>query len=446
MMDGYTGSRRAAETMSKPDWTDVQIGSAMAIVCGLGYGWLAVVLSQSHYGNVDNLAFDFDARLYLCTYVDSPMTMGGIKHPLIVLLRPLVQALIYLGIPPRAAAGLPMAAIGGVGIGLWYLFLRAILVARIIAIPFALRFAVSATQLFVSMIPEAYGPAGLALIGLWLLTSRRLASPTAGGFWRYVVAFATFGITITNVAQSFIAEFLIWLRNDTIPGAVRRTVVFGLRLSVLLALPLLVIWHSVVWQAVSDPVHWLKSAWWLQTFGEKARVPAILMTFLEYVTVAPDYVWVPIVDGWDMRDFRAPLYSPIGFTAVAGWSLLLACGLVCGLRDRGMRWLTAGMLFAFAFNVLLHTRFQFRLSLFIYTSHVLILVFGMAAGAARAASRHRGTTTAMGLAMLLLFMAVATNNLPVAAAFAHDFRSAVIPAPQDCSDYASGRAGRDGQQ
>lgn len=339
-----------------------------------------------------------------------------------------------------------MAAIGGTSIGLWYLFLRKIRVAHIIAIPFALLMAVSATQLFVSMIPEAYGPAGLALVGLWLLTARRLTAPTTGGIWRFVVGFATFGITITNVAQSFLTEFLVWYRNDSIPGAIRRTVVYGIQLALLLAVPLMVIWHSLVWQAVSDPVHWLKSAWWLQTFGEKAGVPAILMTFLEYITVAPDYVWVPIVDGWDMRDFRAPLYSPIGFAAVAGWSLLLISGIVCGLRDRGMRWLTAGMLLAFAFNVMLHTRFQFRLSLFIYTSHVLILVFGMAAGAARAASRRAGTATAMAVAMLLLFMLVAMNNLPVAAAFAHDFRSVVIPPSQDCADYLSGRAGRDGQQ
>ncbi len=426
--------------------TDVLTAVAIGSGCGLVYGWLAVLLSQSHYGNVDNLAFDFDARLYLCTYADSPMAMGGIKHPLIVLLRPVVQVLIALGLPPREAAGLWMATLGGVGVGLWYLFLRANSVAHVIAIPFTLLFAVSATQLFVSMIPEAYGPAGVTLVGLWLLTALRLNAPATGGIWRYIVAFATFGITITNVAQSFIAEFLVWLRNESLSAAIRRIFWFGIWLSVLLALPLLVVWHAGVWQMLSDPVHWLKSAWWLQTFGEKAGLKPILMTFLEYVTVAPDYVWVPIVDGWDMRDFRAPLYSPIGSAAVAGWSLLLISGVVCGLRDRGMRWLTVGLLMAFAFNVLLHTRFQFRLSLFIYTSHVQVLVFALAAGAARVASRRTGTATGMGLAMLLLFMLVGTNNLPVAAAFAHDFRSTVIPAPADCAAYTSGAAGTDGQQ
>lgn len=166
------------------------------------------------------------------------------------------------------------------------------------------------------------------------------------------------------------------------------------------------------------------------------------MTFLEYVTVAPDYVWVPVIDGWDMRDFRAPLYSAIGSAAVAGWSLLLVSGIVCGLRDRGMRWLTVGLLAAFAFNVLLHTRFQFRLSLYIYTSHVLVLVFAMAAGLARVASRRPATANAMALAMCLLLLLVGANNLPVATAFAHDFRSPVIPPPQDCATYATGADGQ----
>jgi hypothetical protein len=285
MMAAHSGLSEQTQTIGQLRQTDILIAAAIGVLCGVLYGWLAVLLSQSHYGNVDNLAFDFDPRLYLCTYADSPMAMGGIKHPLIVLLRPAVQALMYLGVPPRAAAGLWMAVLGGTGVGLWYLLLRAISVAHVIAIPFALLFAVSAAQLFVSMIPEAYGPAGVALVALWLLTSLRLDASAAGGIWRYVVALATFGITITNVAQAFIAEFLIWLRNDGVAGAIRRTVGFGIRLAVLLALALLIIWHSVVWQVMSDPVHFVKSAWWLQTFGEKAGLKPILMTFLEYVTV-----------------------------------------------------------------------------------------------------------------------------------------------------------------
>jgi hypothetical protein len=241
--------------------TDIVVACSVGVVSGLVYGWFAILLSQSHYANVDNLAFDFDVRLYLCTYADSPMAMGGIKHPLIILLRPPVQALIYLGLAPRAAAGVWMAAPGGTGVALSYLFLRTISVAHVIAIPFALLFSVSATQLFVAMIPEAYGPAGTVLVGLWLLTVLRLNAPTTMGVWRYVVAFATFGITITNVAQSFIAEFLIWLRNDTIRGAIRRTIVFGIRFVALLALPLLIIWHSFVWQVIVHPIHFLKSAW-----------------------------------------------------------------------------------------------------------------------------------------------------------------------------------------
>src|SRR5437763_246245 len=100
MAAAHTGSPGAAGAIGRLGRTDVLGAVAIGVACALLYGWLAVLLSQSRYGNIDNLAFDFDPRLYLCTYANSPVAMGGIKHPLIVLLRPAVQALIYVGIAP----------------------------------------------------------------------------------------------------------------------------------------------------------------------------------------------------------------------------------------------------------------------------------------------------------------------------------------------------------
>ena len=433
------------EKSSRPAARDYQISGLFALIFAIFYGWLAVQLADSEYGAVDNLAFDFDPRLYLCTFADSPMAIGGVKHPLILLLRPLTQALILLGVPHAAAAGLLMAAIGALGVGMWYLYLRAIAVTPAIAVAFTLLFAVSATQLYVAMIPDSYGPAGTALVGLWLLTSLRLNDPRAGGAWRYVAGFANFGITVTNVVVSFIAELLIWLRHETIGVAIRRTFMFGVWLAMLLALPLLAIWHAALWDILRDPVGWLKSVYWLQTFSEKAGLGPIFLTFVEFVTVAPDYVWVPIDDGWNMRDFRAPLYSTTGIAAAALWSALLAGGIAAGLRDRGIRWLTVGLLVTFAFNVALHTKFQFRLSLFIYTSHVLMLVFALAAGWARLASRHAASAWAMTVALAVLVCLTGANNIPMAVAFAQDFRNTGIKARVTCADYAAGTVPVDGQ-
>jgi len=71
-----------------------------------------------------------------------------------------------------------------------------------------------------------------------------------------------------------------------------------------------------------------------------------------------------------------------------------------------MRWLTTGLLVAFAFNVLLHTRFSVPVEL--VHLHVARAHSGVCDGSriARVASRRAGTATAMGVAMLLLFMLV----------------------------------------
>lgn len=418
---------------------DIAASVVLGLASGALYVWMALQLSRSDYGLADNFAFDLDAKLYMCTYALSPMSMGGVKHPLLLLLRPIVQAVMLLGATPEAAAGLVMAAAATLSVALFHLFARVIGVAAAIAVPFTALYALCATQLFFSMIPETYGPAACGLAALWLMAALRLERPAAGGKWRYLVAGVAFGVTITNVVQAFLVELAVWLRAGPMVAALRRTTVFGLWLAVPLGVLLLGIWHDDVLAMLRDPIGWLKHVYWMQTFSEKAGVGQILLTFLEFVVVAPAYVWVPLEEGWNMRDFRVPDFSPVGMVAVAGWSVLLLGGIITGLRDHAMRWLTVSLLIAFAFNVLLHTRFQFRLSLFIYTPHVMMIIFGLAAGLARAASRGAGTMRAMAVAMAALAVVVAVNNVPKALAFSQDFRNTGIKVPFTCEDYASGR-------
>lgn len=418
---------------------DVAVGAVVGGVAGVGYGWLAVRLAGSDFGLADNFAFDLDTKLYLCTYALSPLSPGGVKHPLILMLRPLVQAVMLAGATPEVAAGLVMAGFAGLAVGLWYMFLRTVAVAPAIALPFAVLFAVGATQLVFAMIPETYGPAAAGLTGLWLLAALRLVRPEAGGRWRYVLGVMAFGITLTNIVQAFIVELMVWGRHFGWWAALRRTMVFGLWLALVLAVLVGAVWHALVLEALRDPVLWVKKVYWLQTFSEKAGIGAILLNFIEFVVVAPEYVWIPLEEGWRMRDFRVAAFSPVGMVAAAGWSLLLIGGVVSGLRDGAMRWLTVGLLAAFVFNVVLHTRFQFRLSLFIYTPHVQMIVFALAAGLARVASRRRSARVAMSVAMVALAAVVAVNNVPMAVAFAGDFRDTGIKPPFTCADYAAGR-------
>ncbi len=417
---------------------DIRLATLIGALFGSFYAWLALQLAASDYGLADNFAFDLDAKLYLCTYSLSPMSMGGVKHPLILLLRPIVQFITLLGPTPEAAAGLLMAMVAAVSVAIFFLFNRALNVARAIALPFTVLYAVAATQLYFSMVPETYGPTACGLAALWMFAALRMERPDVGGKWRYLVAGVAFAVTITNVVQAFIVELAIWVRAKRLTIALRNTTVFGLWLALPLGVLLLGIWHSDAYGMVRDPIGWLKHVYWMQTFSEKAGVGQILLTFLEFVVIAPSYVWVPLPEGWEMRDFRAPDFSLVGMAAVAGWTLLLVGGVIAGMRDRSMRWLTATLLIAFAFNVVLHTRFQFRLSLFIYTPHLLMIVFALAAGLARAASQGRATTRALSASMAVLALLVAVNNVPKAIAFAQDFRNTGIKVPLTCADYASG--------
>ena len=98
--------------------------------------------------------------------------------------------------------------------------------------------------------------------------------------------------------------------------------------------------------------------------------------------MSPEYDYLHLPEGIDMRDFRSWRFPGIGTAAVWCWLVFLAAGLVGALTHPRMRWLAAGMGTALVLNLVFHLDFQFRGSLYIYASHMHFLVFGLAAGLA----------------------------------------------------------------
>ena len=128
-----------------------------------------------------------------------------------------------------------MAGFGAGTVAVCFLFLRAIRSGRPEAVALTVLFAVTGTQIFTSIIVEAYGPAGFGLAALWLVTACRLADGRPRLWQRYAIAVFSFGVTLTNVMQVFVAELLVSLRDVGPVQAVRRAIVFGLVLTGILA-------------------------------------------------------------------------------------------------------------------------------------------------------------------------------------------------------------------
>ena len=398
------------------------------------YVWLGLRLAQGSYLDYYNLAFDFDPARYVSTFAQSPADPGGFKHPLILLLRPLALPFLAAGFDAKQASVLVMAGFGGGTVIVCYLFLRVIRAGRPEAVALTAMFALTSTQLFTSIIAEAYGPAGFGIAVLWLLTAARLDDGRGRVWQRYAVAVFCFGITLTNVMQVFVAELLVSLRSVGVIQAVRRAIVFGLLLAGILLVLSIAVWHRELAKLLADPVLALKQIYWLRTKGERTGAMQVVKTFLGYSFVSPEYDYLHLPEGIDMRDFRGWRFSPIGAVAMPVWLVFLGCGTVAALTNPRTRWLSAGIATALVLNILFHLDFQFRGSLYIYASHMHFLVFALAAGFAPRVRDMRVARWVYVGVVLLVGGLIAADNLPIVDAFTWSFDDVTIDCPAPCTE------------
>jgi hypothetical protein len=295
-------------------------------------------------------------------------------------------------------------------------------------------FAITGTQLFTSIIVEAYGPAGFGLAGLWLLTAARLGDGRNRVWQRYAVAVFCFGVTLTNVMQVFVAELLVSLRSVGVIQAVRRAIVFGLVLTVILIVLSIAVWHQELRTLLADPVLALKQIYWLRTKGERTGALGVVRTFLAYSFVSPEYDFLHLPEGIDMRDFRGWRFSPVGAVAIWVWLAFLATGAVGALTHPRTRWLAAGMATALVLNILFHLDFQFRGSLYIYASHMHFLVFALACGLAPWVREMRVVRWGYVGVVLVVAGLIAADNLPIVDTFTRTFDHVVIDCPAPCTE------------
>jgi MFS family permease len=414
---------------------DIVTAAALCVAAFAVYAPLALRLAEGRYLDYFNLAFDFDPFRTVQTLALSPPDLQGFKHPLIVLLRPLAWLLVSFGLEPKPAAALEMVAFGSGTVAVCFLFLRVAGAARAEAAALTLLFALTGTQIYTSIIVESYGFSGFAIALIWLAALRRLNDPDRWRGMRLVAAVLTFGVTITNVVQPFIAELLVSWRHGGWTRAIRQTAGFALLLGAVGGLLAIAVWREHLWAAVLDPVSSLKEIWWLQTKGESTGLFKVLQTFFGYSFVTPHFSWLMLPEGINMRDFRDWSFSPVGSIAAPMWLLFWGAGALAASRQPSYRWIALGLAASTIFNVLFHLNFQFRGSIFIYAAHLHFAIFALGAGLAPwMASRPMRMRIAYIGVVVALACLVGANNLSGVTGFVTDFDLVNTPCPAPCAN------------
>jgi hypothetical protein len=417
--------------LSAPDGL---VMAMFAVLCLGLYGTLAFRLAQGAYLDYYNFAFDFDPIRSVDALATTPPDFLGIKHPLVVLLRPLVWPLLLSGLTAKESAALIVAAFGSATATLCYVFLRKAAIDRPIAAVLTLLFIVSGTQTFTAIIAETYGIAGFSIILTWVIAQGRLADPDRYRRLRYAVAVLTFGITITNFMQTTIAELLVPWHHLGLRKAIRTWIYFGLILLIPIAILSVAIWYRDLHDALQDPILAIKHVYWLRTKGQRTGAFQVLLTFFTFSFVSPHYSWLMLPEGINMRDFREYSFPLAGQFAAPLWLVFSAIGTVAAFCHRRYRLIAAGIAAALVVNLLFHLDFQFRGSLYIYAAHMHFLIFALACGLApfiRFSQRSGRLYTAF---VLLLVLLVGADNLPIASAFVTDFDHVHASCAPPCKD------------
>ncbi len=390
---------------------DSAVAAAIGVVVCWAYFLLGLRLAHGDYFHANNFAFDYDAA----TYIRSFFGDGGsfiLRHPFVGALRPLCKGALALGIPlPVAVSGF-FAAIGGLTVSVAYLCfanLRIGLPERLLLAAFL---ALSSCQVINGIVADSFGLSGLGLAVLYFLFLKRESDPTRAPVARYAVAVYLFGITVSNLVQPIVAELVLWLGRISPKALVRRLFVSGLILGVLLLVGMLVF---VPWGSL-PPLDLVKHYYWESQFkgAEMAGLWTILKSFVAYAFVAPGFTMVPLPNGepsmLDFRDFRM---SGTGLCALGLWLMLLAGGIACAVKDRQHSRLAMFLGLVVGLNLVIHLYVQFRLSVYLYASHVQLAILLLAGFAARASSLRGGSVRVMVLTgMAALAILTGLNNIP----------------------------------
>jgi len=411
----------AAIDKLRAEWDSAAIGLAVFLF----HLWHVPAIAAAAIFRKSNLAFDFDIDRFVRLWGESPFPVHqnedyyAVRHPLAVLVRLVDRPLVAAGLDAHVVGCSIAAFCAGVSAVLAFRIALAAGVARGLAYILTALWVFSAAPLLLGVLPESYDLAFIALSCQFLLAIHWTLGRKPALAARLGLGIANFGITITNVVLSGLTELVCRLTRQPWRKAVLGTAGFSAAVAVIgIALGML---SLTIWP--SDKIHGstraVKQVYWDAASAERTaerQSPAqVAWVFgaVSFVTPPPARFASGEPANPYLYDLRGNAYGAAGWIAVAGWLGLLLLGAVAAAKDRELRpvWIiAAGWI---AGNVALHSYWQFRDTLFLYSPHSHIAFFVLALAGARQAQTRSGGALAYGAAALLVVLFMALNNLPV---------------------------------
>lgn len=400
-------------------WDSCAIGLAVFLF----HLWHVPAVARGVVFQKDNLAFDFDIGRFVSLWGVSPFQIEqnaayyAVRHPLAILLRLVGRPLVAGGLEPHVVACGIAAFFAALSSVLTFRIARTLGVHRCPAYVLTAMWTFSTASLLLGVLPEAYGLALAALSWQMLLAARWTQGDQPALAVRVAAAVVNLGITITNVVLSGLVELVCRLARQPARKALLATAAFSALVAAIGLGLSIASFHVWPVQNVDSSRRAVKQLYWSASSAEADTVrqsPAdVAWTFGAIAFVAPAVA--PYPSGAEavpyLYDLRGRHYSLAGWAAVLGWLGLLLLGVMAAARDRELRplWIIAGAWIAG--NIALHSYWQFRQTVFLYSahSHIAFFVFVMA-GARWAQNRHpKGGMAYAAIAGLVTLLLIVSN-------------------------------------
>lgn len=308
-------------------------------------------------------------------------------HPLYVLMvNPIGATLARLVGDEVLAARILNSALGALGVALAFAFLAGYGRSAFDAAALASLFGVTASQFFISAIPDTISLGVVSLILLYTLFFTALKEKKIRYLPWFLAGLFTLGVTTTNFAQAGILFFIANLNahsKNRISRSILKSALYGL--AVLTAGAVLALLQKAIYpttalfflpQSFSGELGYASPLLFEQP---RVVLSYLVRTFLliNIAAPAPRFFEIPGLQNPGVTFAASSDYSLIGWAAFMLWAGLMLFCIVKILSKKQNLTFFIGLGLCLAFNFLLHSFYgvtETRIELFLYTGNLTFLV------------------------------------------------------------------------
>jgi uncharacterized membrane protein YeaQ/YmgE (transglycosylase-associated protein family) len=402
------------------NWKDLLIaGLVFVLFFGVYFTISRQMIQQTPIAKYDDVLFEIDsARAIIDMTVFSGYHYRTEVHPIYVLLvNPLAEIIGRIISPDEITAIFINSLLGAMGTALAFVLFRLLHTKWLSALLLAFLFGFSASQLFLSVIPDTASLAVCTLLVTYVLFAYSLEYTTISETIWIAAGILTLGVTTTNFMQTLICYGVIQLKmmpkqSFTLSFWKMTRFTFAvISITALLALLQKAIYPSSTLFFLPEVYIGELSYASASIFDEPMRIGGIILkSFFSDTITAP----MPIYQEMPKRIIpavtftAATSYTPIGYIGLILWTVLAGLSIVHAIKYKKYDPFLLGAAACLFFNLVLHSFYGIgeknRIELFLYTGNLTFLVIALA-------SRWAQRTSVAAWVLIPLVATVAANNI-----------------------------------